>query len=163
MSHGDGALPAILIRNASAMKMHANKGTVFLAAVMTFGEQFLFRTQVLTNLHCNVFTKAWANEFEMLFKVKAVWAALVAVFFAVQLVEWFVRNRRVLFSQLVQWFRNRRVLFSQEHPSHSIWKPGDELGREFYILYQANPSCYPLTTLRLPIHYCSSSRCLWGC
>jgi hypothetical protein len=127
MSHGDGALPAILIRNTSAMKTHANKGTVFLAAVMTFGEQFLFRTQVLTNLHCNVFTKAWANEFEMLFKVKAVWAALVVVFFAVQFVEWFIRSRWVLFLQV------------PDNPRHSISKPRDELHREFYIPYQAKP------------------------
>jgi hypothetical protein len=118
---------------------------------MTFGEQFLFRTQVLTNLHCDVFTKAWAKEFEMLFKVKAVWAGLVTVFFAIQLVEWFIRSRRVLFLQ------------DPDIPRHSISKPRDELHREFYILHQANPSCYPLTTLSPPIHYCSSSRCIWGC
>ena len=119
--------------------------------MMTFGEQFLFRTQVLTNLHCNVFTKAWATEFEMLFKVKAVWAALVAVFFAVQLVEWFIRSRRVLFLQ------------EPDNPRRSISKPRDELHREFYILYQPNPSCYLLTTLSPPICYRSRSRCIWGC
>jgi hypothetical protein len=118
--------------------------------MMTFGEQFLFRTQVVTNLHCNVFTKAWANEFEMLFKVKAVWAALVVVFFAVQLVEWFIRSRRVLFLQ------------EPDNPRRSISKPRDELHREFYVLYQPNPSCYPLTTLSPPIRYCSSSRRIWG-
>src|SRR5271155_4209424 len=94
---------------------------------MTFGEQFLFRTQVVTNLHCNIFTKAWANEFDMLFKVKAVWAVLVTVFFAVQLVEWFIRSQWVLFLQV------------PDNLSYSIWKLRDELYREFYILYQANP------------------------
>ena len=87
----------------------------------------------------------------MLFKVKAVWAVLVAVFFAVQLVEWFVRSRFVLFLQV------------PDNPRHSISKPRDELHREFYFLYQASPSYYPLTTLSPPIRYCSSSRCIWGC
>ena len=118
---------------------------------MTFGEQFLFRTQVNANLHCGFFTKAWAKEFEMLFKVKAVWAALVTVFFAVQLVEWFIRSRRVLFLQ------------ERNDPRHSISKPRDELHREFYILYRAIPSVNPLTHCSPPIHHCSSPRCVWGC
>jgi hypothetical protein len=118
---------------------------------MTFGEQFLFRTQVLTNIDCHYFTEAWANEFEMLFKVKAVWAALVTAFFAIQLVEWFVSSQHALFLQECDNLR------------HSISKLRDKLHCEFYILYHANPSCYPLTTLSSPIRYCSSSRCIWGC
>ena len=94
---------------------------------MTFGEQFLFRTQVDTNLHCNDWTTPWPKQFEMLFKVKAVWAALVIVFFAVQLVEWFIRSRHIL--QLQDQKHRKRDSIA------SLTKPRDELHREFHTSY----------------------------